>query len=88
MPNDVLNMVFLDNPLWAWASALLIVVATMLVLRILKAIIINRVRSRVEQSSTDIDDLIVNLADNTKYYLLFFVALGAGATTLSLPGTA
>ncbi len=88
MPNDVLNMVFLDNPLWAWASALLIVVATMLILRILKAIIINRVRSRVEQSTTDIDDLIVNLADNTKYYLLFFVALGVGATTLSLPGTA
>jgi small-conductance mechanosensitive channel len=88
MLSNVLNMVLLGNTLWAWASALLIIIATMLALHILRAIVINRVRSRVEQSTTDIDDLILGLADNTKYYLLFFVALGVGATTLDLSQTA
>jgi small-conductance mechanosensitive channel len=88
MLNDMLNMVLLGNTIWAWASALLIIIAMMLLLRILKTIIINRVRSQVEQSATDIDDLILGLADNTKYYLLFFVALGVGAATLDLSETA
>ena len=87
MLNDVLNMVFWDNTLWAWATALLVVLGIMIILRIVKAIIINRVRSRVERSATDIDDLIINLIDNTKYYLLLFVALGAAATVLDLPET-
>jgi small-conductance mechanosensitive channel len=87
MPSEVLNRVFLDNTLWAWATALLVVLAVLIALRIVKAVIVKRVRSRAERTSTDIDDLVINLIDHTKYYLLFLMALGVGLFTLDLPVT-
>jgi small-conductance mechanosensitive channel len=88
MLTEILNVVLWGNTLWAWATALLIVIAVMIALHLIRTIIVKRLRARVERSTTDIDDLIINLLDHTKYYLLLVVALGVAANALQLPDTA
>jgi small-conductance mechanosensitive channel len=87
MLKEVLNVVFWGNTLWAWATALLVVLAVMAALHIVRVVVVTRLRAHVERSATDIDDLVVNLLDHTKYYLLLVVAVGLAAAILKLPDT-
>ncbi len=80
-----LHQKFLGNEILSWAIAILIAISVLVILRILKSLIVNRLRALAIKTETDIDDLIVDLLDRTHFFLLFMISIYAGSLVLSLP---
>ncbi|MFQ5787034.1 MAG: hypothetical protein ACE5H1_03555, partial [Thermodesulfobacteriota bacterium] len=76
---------FLENEILNWAIAILIAISVLVILKILKSLIVNRLRALALKTETDIDDLIVDLLDRTHFFLLFMISIYAGSLVLSLP---
>ena len=76
---------FLGNTLSAWTIALLITIGVLALLWMLKNVIIKRFYKFAQRSEADIDDLIAEVSQSTKFGLLVLLALYAGSLALSLP---
>jgi len=83
-----LHQKFLENEILNWAIAILIAISVLVILKILKSLIVNRLRALAIKTETDIDDLIVDLLDRTHFFLLFMISIYAGSLVLSLPDKA
>lgn len=74
-----------DNPLYDWAMAGLIIVGVLCVLALLRYVISRVVAALAKRTATDLDDHAAKLIAGTKLWLLFPLALYAGASALELP---
>ena len=81
---------FLSNPLeenmvqdWLTAAALVLIV--MVLVRSVIAIGLKRLRAVAATTETDIDDLVTQLLEKTKFVFVALVALYVGAISLTLP---
>ncbi|HET9662920.1 MAG TPA: mechanosensitive ion channel domain-containing protein, partial [Burkholderiales bacterium] len=74
-----------DNPLYDWTMAGLLIVGVLCVLALLRYVISRVVAALAKRTATDLDDHAAKLIAGTKLWLLFPLALYAGASALELP---
>lgn len=72
---ETLHREWMGNSTEAWLRAAIALVATFLALGIAKRLIVARLAALAERTTTDIDDLIIDLVKRTKRWFLFLVAL-------------
>jgi len=84
---ELLDTVYFDNTLRLWLTALGIVVATFLILSLGKRLIVRRLHRFAKTTTTDVDDLIVELIRRTRWYFLLTVSLYAASYTLRISTT-
>lgn len=82
---DIYNNTFLENTLDSWLIALGITLGVFFFLLILKRIIGNRYLKIIERSETDVDDFIIPLVSQTRWFALLALGLYMGLYVLSLP---
>lgn len=82
---DIYNNTFLENTLDSWLIALGITLGVFFFLLILKRIIGNRYLKIIERSETDVDDFIIPLVSQTRWFALLALGLYMGSYVLSLP---
>lgn len=73
------------NPLLNWLAALLLVLALYLALRFVLRLIYHRLQQLAARSKTVVDDLLVELAGQTKGFFVFVIALASAPLLLTLP---
>ena len=78
--------VFLGSSLGRWTIALAVAGASFFVLRLALGILRARIRTLSQRTATKIDDLIADLLDRTKTWLLLVLALYLGSLVLVLDG--
>jgi small-conductance mechanosensitive channel len=74
-----------DNHLYDWAIAGLLVLGALCVLALLRYVIARAVAAIARRTVTDLDDHAAKLIAGTKLWLLFPLALYAGASALEIP---
>jgi small-conductance mechanosensitive channel len=82
--NDFWNQLFLGNTLKNWAIAIGIIVATLLVLRIAKSIILNRLRKWSQYTDSKLDDFLVSLVNRFVVPFLYILGVYFGVQSLQL----
>jgi small-conductance mechanosensitive channel len=75
---------FLGNTMRLWAIGLAVALGTSIVLATVKRFLVHRLGILALKTSTDIDDLLVDLLNRTRIYFLFAAGLYAGSHVLSL----
>lgn len=78
------EIVFWGNSLTRWAIALGVAIGVVLVLRIVAAVAAARIKKLAARTSTDVDDLIADLLDRTRFLFVLIVAVWGGALALEL----
>lgn len=84
---DSLGYVFLGNSVKLWLIALGTAIALFLVLIVVRRTVIRKFRDAAQRTSTNIDDLLLEILRHAKGWFLLVVALFAGSVFLSLPGS-
>ncbi len=82
---DFLSNPLQDNTAQDWLVAAVVVVVVTVVLRAVIGIGLKRLKSIASKTETDIDDLVTQLLEKTKFVFVALVALYAGAISLTLP---
>lgn len=82
---DIFNNTFLENTLDSWLTALGISLGVFLFLLFLKRIIKNRFIKMIKKSKTDVDDFVIPLVSQTRWFALLALGLYLGSYFLSLP---
>ena len=82
---DFLSNPLADNTAQDWLVAAVIFVVVIVMLRIVIAIGLKRLRAIASKTETDVDDLVAELLEKTKFVFVALVALYAGAISLTLP---
>jgi small-conductance mechanosensitive channel len=85
-PMAILEQTYFGNTVLQWTTALVVAVVVLVTIRIFKAVAVRRLRKLAERSTTNIDDLIVDLLASTKFFLILGISLYAGTMVLDLPG--
>ncbi len=85
---QILNYVLAGNSLIRWIVALLITLLVMAALRLVQHLVVRRIRQFANRTKNQVDDLALDMIENTKSLLIFFPALYAGSLTLRLPTVA
>ena len=82
----ILDRVAYDNDLGAWLIAAGVFAAVVIVLFLARRFVAQRLASRARRTTTDIDDLGVQLVERTRGWFVVVVALAAATQVLVLPG--
>ena len=82
---DFLSNPLQDNTAQDWLVAAVVVVVVIVVLRAVIGIGLKRLKSIASKTETDIDDLVTQLLEKTKFVFVALVAIYAGAISLTLP---
>jgi len=82
---DFLSNPLADNTAQDWLIAAIVVVVVVVVARTVIGIVVRRLKATASKTETDVDDLVTELLENTKFVFVTLVALYAGAISLSLP---
>ena len=82
---DFLSSQFLDDTAQDWIIAAVLVVIVMVLVRTVITIVLKRLSTIASKTETDVDDLVAQLLDKTKFLFVALLALYAGALSLSLP---
>ena len=85
---NILDSTFYGNSLQVWATALVVVVAALIALRIGKAVLTRQLVALAGKTRTQLDDVAADLVQRTKFFFLLLVALYAGSIVLTLPDKA
>lgn len=80
-----LNKVFYNSTIQEWLLSLLIMIIVVAVMIILKKILSHQLHVVAQRTRNDWDNLVAELIDKTKVFLLLLIALYGGFLTLSLP---
>ncbi len=83
-----LRSTFYDNPVWIWFLALSITIFVAIVLRVLRRVILHRVSAFAKRTTTELDDLALDLLARTRFFFLLIVSLYVGSLALTLPAIA
>lgn len=81
----ILGRTLAGNSLLRWIAALLIALLTMAALRLLQRLVVQRIRRWADRTKNQVDDLALDMIENTKPFLILFPALYAGSLVLTLP---
>jgi small-conductance mechanosensitive channel len=84
----ILEYTLLGNSLQAWLISVAVAVTIVFLLLLLKRIAVHRLGAIAARTSTQIDDLVVDLLRHGKAWFLLLLGLFAGALVLSLPEAA
>jgi len=71
---ELLQREWFGNPVLSWLRAAIVLLATFLLLGIVKRIVVARLAVVAQRTVTEIDDLVVELIRGTKRWFLFLVA--------------
>src|SRR5262245_1972017 len=82
---NILDQVYFKNTLGTWLSAVLVALATLVIVGVARMIIKRRVHALTETTTTQIDDFIVEALHHTRRFFLFTLALYMGTRPLTLP---
>ena len=82
---DFLRNPLADNTAQDWLIAAGVFVVMMVVVRAVIGIGLRRVKAIAAKTETDVDDLVTELLEKTKFLFVALVALYAGARSLTLP---
>lgn len=82
---ELFDREFFGNSIKAWAAALGIVVASIILLRIVRGVFAAKIAKLAEKTATQIDDLLVDVLRRTTFFFVLVISLYAGTTVLSLP---
>lgn len=82
---QILQTEYLGNPLSAWAVAAGAAALAFVALRVLKAIVLNRLRALAARVRTDAADVAIDLVRRTRLFFLGILALYFGSRFLTLP---
>ncbi len=80
-----LDYVFYGNEIQAWLVALGIAAGSILVLRLVEAVVVARLQRLTKKTSTVIDDIVIASVRKTKLIYLLIVAVYLGSRALELP---
>ena len=80
-----LNYVIFENSIRNWLISLGILVGVFLILALIKWIINNRLLNRVKKSETEIDNFIIPVLNQTRWFSFLALGLYLGIQVLSLP---
>ena len=81
---DFLNSQFLGNTAQDWIIAAVLVVIVMVVVRTVIGIALRRLSAIASKTETDVDDLVTELLEKTKFLFVALLALYAGSFSLTL----
>jgi len=81
---EVLDHVVLGNPWRRWLIALVIVLATTFLTRLLLHFVHKRLEAVANRTDNRIDDVVVHVIDATRWWLLLLVSLRPAAAVLTL----
>ncbi|HTR80237.1 MAG TPA: mechanosensitive ion channel family protein [Bacteroidota bacterium] len=81
---DMLARIYFGNTVLEWLTSLGLALLCLAGLVILKAIIVKRLGAFAAQTSTDVDDLVVEMLKRTKSFFLIILSLFASSLTLDL----
>lgn len=81
----ILELTVYGNPVQRWLVALVVAGAVGVGLRGLKALTARWLRGLASKTSTDLDDLVLDLVAGTRPFFIVTLAAAAGAQVLSLP---
>ena len=79
------NVIFLGNNLKSWLIAIVVFVLAILVIKLLKHVIVNRLGKLAEKTTTEWDNNIVNAMNLTKFWFILLLAIFVASIPLSLP---
>ena len=82
---DFLSNPFADNLAQDWLIAAGVFVVVIVMVRTVIRIAVKRLRAIASKTETDVDDLIAQLLERTKFLFVALLALYAGAISLTLP---
>ena len=82
---DFLRNPLADNTAQDWLIAAVVVVVMIVLLRTVIGIGLRRLRAIAKKTETDVDDLVTELLEKTKFLFVALVALYVGARSLNLP---
>ncbi len=80
-----LDYVIFENSIRNWLIALGILVGVLLILALIKRIITNRLLNRVKKSKTEIDNFIIPVLNQTRWFSFLALGLYLGIQVLNLP---
>lgn len=80
-----LDFVLFDNPVQEWLIALGVAAAVMIGLRVFLSVVLRRFKAFAERTVNDVDDLIAELLDRTRFGFILLIGLWAGSIYLDLP---
>ncbi len=84
---EFLEWTYLGNSVQTWLISAAIFVVTLIVLRVLRGVLERKLSRLAERTKTDLDDLILDLVQKTRFFFPFIIALYAGVQPLALPPT-
>lgn len=82
---ELLATDFHGNSVLAWLIAAGVLVLVLGALMLLRRFVVNRMAKLAARTSTELDDVLLEVAGRTHAFFLFVVALGAATVALALP---
>ncbi|KON28454.1 mechanosensitive ion channel protein MscS [miscellaneous Crenarchaeota group archaeon SMTZ-80] len=82
-----LEQQFYHNSVKEWLIALVIVVLSFFVLKIIFTLIRRKIKKLAKKTKTDLDDLVADLLERIKFFFILIIALYFGSLILTLPQT-
>jgi small-conductance mechanosensitive channel len=82
---EFLEWIYFDNTVSKWLIAAGVCVGTLILVSIIRVIVQKRLSVLARKTSTDLDDLVLDLFHGIKWFLLLAIALYCGAQVLTLP---
>ena len=84
---EILSVEWFGNSLRNYLIALIVVVASVTIIRVLRKMILVRLRSVADTTTTQLDDLAANLVQSTRSWFILGTSLFIGIKSLQLPQT-
>ena len=82
---SLLQQIYLGNSLLQWIIAAAVALGVFVVLRVLKGTVVRRLARIAEKTDTEIDDFVVDLLADTKFFILVALSMYVGTLLLLLP---
>ncbi|MEJ7813320.1 MAG: mechanosensitive ion channel family protein, partial [Gemmatimonadaceae bacterium] len=83
--SDLLNRTFYGNTVSTWLNALVVLVVSVTLLELVRALAIRRLGGFARRTTTSIDDMIVRVLQRTRVFLLIWLSLTVALRALVLP---
>ena len=86
-PEQFLDRVFYQNSVREWAIAFAVALVAFLALLLVRFLLVGRLGAQARRTTTELDDILVEIVARTRPYFLAAVAIVVGSRFLVLPST-
>jgi small-conductance mechanosensitive channel len=83
---EILDITYYGNTFQNWGIGVLAGIATLIILRIFKQVVLRRLGDLAKRTTTEWDDLVTNVLLRTRALFLLVIAIYTGSMTLTLTG--